>query len=496
MTGWLSHSLTYHFVTGRANQDIERFAIYVVSALLSSSSSPSNQILANCTLLACVMVGVQFDKEDIVRIDKSSSLPQFVNALLPKFQMVLWEYDGGDLDKDNTGVTRRAWRLLDIICFMLEPAKDHYPASFLSHTMRNLDVCRKIYSQLRSSKQNDLEGLSRALKNGLRFTLTAAKVSQDPADLWHSYYSWSYDSHPPEDFDWLVDYLEYIYSDEEDTAFDILLFLVVMKARCSPAKQHQFFTSLIACMGSNMPPHLRHVALRAAHTARDEIASMDAIHDAKLRDVTLTQLSTAILTAVCPQPGATFSNDDTDRLFHDERDLCYLELLFTLVRNSNWHPRLFGDHHVDRCIRIIADCRDMQQHAFYLAGILLQIAPEQWSTTSLDSITKQQWWDTLSGAWPFAKYTIYPNYPHFEFLPVLVEATKKYMHIASGYCLERLIGDVDAVLEVPERRNSEQGEGEGVIIAVTESIVAVKELRTVASEMLEKLVNSQGVISP
>ncbi|KAG2036034.1 hypothetical protein BDR03DRAFT_477638 [Suillus americanus] len=67
---WLSHSLPYHFLTGRMNERGERLAIKVISKLLSSPSSPSNQIIANCTLLACVMVGAQVDKKDIVRIDK------------------------------------------------------------------------------------------------------------------------------------------------------------------------------------------------------------------------------------------------------------------------------------------------------------------------------------------------------------------------------------------------------------------------------------------
>jgi hypothetical protein len=67
---WLSHSLPYLFVTGRINQETEEFAVELISKLLSSSSSPSTQIIANCALLACVMVGVQVDKKDIVRIDK------------------------------------------------------------------------------------------------------------------------------------------------------------------------------------------------------------------------------------------------------------------------------------------------------------------------------------------------------------------------------------------------------------------------------------------
>jgi hypothetical protein len=69
---WMSHVLTYHFVTGRVDQRGEDLAIRVISKMLSSPSSPSTQIIANCTLLACVMVGAQVDKKDIVRIDKRS----------------------------------------------------------------------------------------------------------------------------------------------------------------------------------------------------------------------------------------------------------------------------------------------------------------------------------------------------------------------------------------------------------------------------------------
>jgi len=58
----LLHLLPYHFVTGREMSKL----------VYSSSTSPSNQIIANCTLLACVMVGIQFNK-DLIRIDKRCS---------------------------------------------------------------------------------------------------------------------------------------------------------------------------------------------------------------------------------------------------------------------------------------------------------------------------------------------------------------------------------------------------------------------------------------
>ncbi|KAG1840810.1 hypothetical protein DFJ58DRAFT_809659 [Suillus subalutaceus] len=389
------------------------------------------------------MAGVQFDRNDIIWINKSTALPQVTQSLLTRFQSILWAWDGDDLEKDITGVTRRAWNLLDIICRILELAQSHYEPS--PDTMRNLDVCRNINLRARSSKHNHpWEGL----QNALHFTLTAAKASRDPANLW-DYSNSSFkigDSHSPKDFDWLVDYYLDIYSDDQEVAFDILYLLGVMKVRCSPAKQHQYIKSLIACMGSNMPVHLRYAALHATHFVREEIVSIDDI-DAKLRDTVLTKLSPAILTT--------------------------------------WHPHLFRDHHIDRYISMVGKyCESSSLHPFYLSGVLLRIAPEQLSITPFDAITEQQWRDMMIMAWYRADSGIVIDDKHcFEFLPVLVEGTKRHMQIASEDDLRRVVNYVGDVLDA---RGSEQGEGESVV-------VAMKELRTVASDMREKLVSSKAL---
>ncbi|KAG1718083.1 hypothetical protein EDB19DRAFT_1027134 [Suillus lakei] len=366
-----------------------------------------------------------------------------MESLLAQFQKVLWAWDGGDLDKDSTGVTRRAWKLLTVICPILERAQHYY--RFLFDTMRNLDVCRKIFSRVRSSEQDYPWDLLDALRNALHFIFTAANVSWDPAQLW----AWGHwqkgDSHSPEDFDWVVDYLDYIHSDGHEAAYDILLLLGSMGVSCSPAKQHLFVERLITYMGSTMPDSLRHAALRAAHSAREEIASIDATDDAKLRDVILTELSPTILSVLCPRPSPTPVDDSPD-YDDDRRNLCYLELVCTLARNSSWHPHLYGDHHIDRCISMIPEyCnpKSPTQHAFYLAGTLLRIVPK--SVTSLDSVTEQQWWDVMRSAWN-DYFDIY-NTQCFELLPLIVEGTKKYMRIASKSDLEQLIRNVDRILE-------------------------------------------------
>ncbi|KAG1860020.1 hypothetical protein C8R48DRAFT_255480 [Suillus tomentosus] len=294
------------------------------------------------------MIGVQFDKRDIVRIDKSSALPQLSEYLLAQFQKVLWAWDGGQLDKDSTGVVRRAWKLLGIICRIIELVRPHLFLSF--HIMQNLDVCRRIYSRARSSEQNDVPVSLAALRKVLNFTFAAANISRDPTQLWDIGLILPGGSNSPEDFDWAVDYFDFIHSDDHEAAYDILLLLGSMEVRCSSSKQHLFFESLIACMDNNMPQHLRHAALRAAHNVRKEIVSIDAIDDAMLRDAVLTKLSPAILSVLCPHPDTTTTNDGPDHLFYEMRDFHYLELVFALAGNSDWRPHLSGDRHIDQCL--------------------------------------------------------------------------------------------------------------------------------------------------
>ncbi|KIK31752.1 hypothetical protein CY34DRAFT_19603 [Suillus luteus UH-Slu-Lm8-n1] len=230
---------------------------------------------------------------------------------------------------------------------------------------------------------------------------------------------------------------------------------------------------LIACMGSSMPPRLRHAALRAAHSFREALASIDIVDDG---DMVLTNFSPAILTAVCPQPGATPTDSGPDCFFDHGRDLCYLELIFALARNFQWRPHLYC--HIDRAIGIIADCCSLEwcPHAFYLVGIFLRMSSEKVSVTSLSSITERQWWDMMRKAWYSAFRTI-GNTRCFEVLPVLVEGTKKHIHIASKSELEQLIDDVDDLIRRVERR---------CLLEEREKVAPMKELRVVANDMLGK----------
>jgi hypothetical protein len=305
----------------------------------------------------------------------------------------------------------------------------------------------------------------------LTFASNFIAAPSDPYWLWQLRISWQRNSYLPEDFDWLVDYLGDVCSNDHATAGDILLLLSSMSVSCSPAKQRLYIEKLIACMGSSMPPRLRHAALCAAHSFREVLASIDIVDGG---DMVLTNFSPAVLTAVCPQSVAVSTDDDDpDCVFHGDRDLRYLELIFALARNSQWHPHLYCQ--IDRTIGMIAACCELDEvHAFYLVGIFLRMTSEEVSNTSLSSITEQQWWDMMRTAWC---HTIYDT-RCVEFLPDLVEGTKKYMHIALKFELEQLIVDVDDFIKGVERH--------GLLEHRERATVAMKELSDVAKDTLTK----------
>ncbi|KAG2064728.1 hypothetical protein BDR04DRAFT_232176 [Suillus decipiens] len=381
----------------------------------------------------------------------SSALPQLAECLVQKVCVP----DGG---------VHQVWNYLDVISRVLELGLCG-PASLTANWM--LDVYSKIYSRVKSSKQNSSTVLQTVER--FRFSIDAGQLPPaptaptDPAWLWQHQISWQCNSHSSEDFDWLVDYLGDVCSNDYKTAGDILILLSSMRVSCSPAKQRLYIEKLIACMGSSMPPRLRHAALRAAHSFREVLASIN-VDDP---DMVLTTLSPAILTAVCPQPGATPTDDGPDCFFHDERDLCYLELIFALARNSYWRPHLHCQ--MDRAIRIIAECCDLYgPHAFYLVGFFIRMTPEEVPTSS---ITEQQWCVMMRKAWYYA-YCVIDDTRCVEFLSVLVEETKKHKGIIdSGYVIGDLIRDVDDVVDRLEDRGQRD----------------VEELRSMAKGMLDGL---------
>ncbi|KAG2151206.1 uncharacterized protein EDB93DRAFT_1276132 [Suillus bovinus] len=386
-----------HITNMKIFQTTKNLCRLVISQLLSPPppSSPLKQIVANCVILACVMIGVQVDKKDIVRIDKSSALPQLCMPLLTHFQEALGAWGGGKVnilhDHDNP--------------LRIQPEGD----------------------------DEDSTGV-------------------DPDGLWDLQMLLKGQSHSPNNFNWMMNYINDIYSNDRETTYDILFLLGIMGVCCSSPKQPLFIERLINCMDSGMPHKLHNTTLCTAHGAREEIASMDAI-------------------------------DDTMRA----RDLCYLKLVFALASKPNWHPHLFKDGHISRCFDMTpVYCNTTSMHTICIAGILLQITRGQ---RSLDS----EQWPMIRRAWEHARHIkvfFKPPRGYLKLLHVLVNDTKDRIALESD--LEWLIGPVDGLVQrlEPDMQNKrsiqeieqsigvEMGEEEKQDLKQGEEIViAAKELR-------------------
>jgi len=95
--------------------------------------------------------------------------------------------------------------------------------------------------------------------------------------------------------------------------------------------------------------------------------------------------------------------------FNADHDSDYLRFIFALAKNADCgfdYFKLRRDRLIERCITIIQ--HNWSQHdgyskipstcLFYLAGILLHVAP-QCPSASYFEVTNAQWWDLMRGAW-------------------------------------------------------------------------------------------------
>ncbi|KAG2111110.1 hypothetical protein DEU56DRAFT_936198 [Suillus clintonianus] len=206
----------------------------------------------------------------------------------------------------------------------------------------------------------------------------------------------------------------------------------------NPPQYIRYCHVLIGYMGSDKRNDCRHSALLRAYDLRDHLAKIIAGGvDTPLRDMVLSELSPALLTAVHP---------DT---FDADHDIYYLCLVFALANTPDWLPHLDKDGHIGRCIRTIPDSWDQPHEShFYLAGIFLriQLARPEHVAPQLVTITSKQWWNLMRMAWHFVSDDTLSSADFSKFLDALVTRTKTYIsHCISKHELQSLLKDLDSV---------------------------------------------------
>ncbi|KAG2109033.1 uncharacterized protein F5147DRAFT_836864 [Suillus discolor] len=303
-----------------------------------------------------------------------------------------------------------------------------------SHFIRNAFMAgRDAYHQLKnSSKVNDILKHRADTRTALRTMIVhgqSVELSRpdDEQLIWSGDMCWYHsDGREPncEEFDWLVDYLASDANTDYETQGDALLALSAMQELGSPTKRLSYISSLIRCMGSTRPPRVRHTALRAVFEAREELAYITSVSMPEGVDVhILDELSRAVLTAVHPNDDEAIHDTEPDASFHEDRDYCYIRLIYTLTQNDEWMQRLTRDGHLDRCISLV-DGVSQKGHSdvgFYLLVIFGRIRS---SGKDLPfSPAEERCWPLLKNPWNSAKYLVGED-GYVDEIPAFVTATR------------------------------------------------------------------------
>ena len=285
-----------------------------------------------------------------------------------------------------------------------------------------------------------------------------------------------------DEFDWLIDYLvdKSGHKTEDETEGDALLALSAMHGLGSPDKRPLYVKVLIRCMTRARPSRVRHAALRAAVSAREDLASITPGVDVKI----LEDLSRALLAAIQMQHNTSFDNG---------RNLHYLRLIFTLAKNNDWCKRLTLHGHSNWCIFLLDTILASQFtfDNFYLIVILLRIEASG-NSRNIPNIDQERRWTLITSAWTGLGYTLGGDLDIIEALPVLATETKLNLpHGAATTKLVALAEHVHRVLRHLQQRRATRDQSEGPSV-VDSALPIVEDLYDTLSSYTERPNISQG----
>jgi hypothetical protein len=237
---------------------------------------------------------------------------------------------------------------------------------------------------------------------------------------------------------------------------DALLALSAMKGLGTHARQSVYLRALISAMESSSPRRLRYAALRAVSDSRLALADLDAIEDENIRQMLLTKLSPALLTALRPAPAAGRCQvGETDVNFDYWRDDAYLRLILALTSNPQWCKRLVSDRHIEQCILLLNNLEENSESpaSFHLAAIFGRVrssSPDV-ARTAFEAVTADQFPFLVKSAWKAAlDLKLYEEAECISAFPAVIECADQKDILAD---LGEIRKNVGLVLEKLKKRN-------------------------------------------
>ncbi|OAX42648.1 hypothetical protein K503DRAFT_316408 [Rhizopogon vinicolor AM-OR11-026] len=340
-----------------------------------------------------------------------------------------------------------------------------------------LKACRTSFDLYATTQDENHENQARtALRLAIVTGCPGFLKPNDVTLIWDGVFDWNNANRVPKDFDWLVDFLVHFRTFDArnfDAMADALLALSAMQGLGSPEKRDNYLDTIIFSMEADKPSRLRHAALRAVFDARLQLVEIadDKEGDSEFREQLLTDLPSALLTMtklVAPQ----LSAHDSDAIFNPGREYFYLQLIFTLAKQSDWRDQLEKAGHIDRCVVLldhVINLKDsstglsepVKTHPYYLAGTLIRLdaSGSYRSSCFADKISELEWWKLLKGAWSAMWWNdLYREDELLEALPGIVTYTLESLETETAkYDSKSLIRMVDRIYEALKDEEAEPG---------------------------------------
>ncbi|KAH7921776.1 hypothetical protein BV22DRAFT_1038268 [Leucogyrophana mollusca] len=370
---WVSHLLPHVLSTLPWHKPVTQWAVEVTIGLVTRPFPP-RKILADCLLSAAIVMGIDVDKRELVKFDKSLVAGMLLRRTLQILPTAC------RITEAPMNVESHAMRLLQplSLCFDAGIEPDFGACESKECGCEVIEwgwhTCQSIVGKLWSTSElsDPEEAMSeeersemwRTARAALHLSASMACCGYDQDNFSGQWTRWrpNYGGHrgrPVIDGPvWAIRFLNEHY-DVRDPIAVADTFTMLSQARDihqwadSPA----FVGAIIRAMGPDQPTRIRHSALRAAWEIRNALGCpKDAIRS--LLPDFIAALHSAV-TANLDPPDSTTITDSVNRFIDLDRDLCYLQIVFALTQNSGgvYDGHLRDAGHFHRCLDVAKHTR-------------------------------------------------------------------------------------------------------------------------------------------
>ncbi|KAH7923025.1 hypothetical protein BV22DRAFT_614895 [Leucogyrophana mollusca] len=377
---WMLHLLPhciYHRRRSLTLSDVGDVTIDAITRLFVLPPPPKNT-LANCLLAASLLIRVPATQDELMKIDKSSEVNMLFDLFIRRLKATLNEGGIAHALRDQNHQSAFALKLLQPFAVLLEMEEYRAMAHDRGLSMWAIRLARDLARQhlsrnIVTRRDTDTPEVARLLEYSCAMlhlgVVSAGNLRYGPADervMWDM--NWvGAESRGDEgiplkaidEYEWLEGLLAYNTQVADHVAIaDTLLVMSYMEGIEALASSATFIDTLVYAMSSNMPSRTRHVALRTVWAMKSTLATPK---DEGIRESLLADFSPTLHSVLVPKMPSSlpWGQSSPDISFYYERNMHYAELVSALAQNALWHDHLHADGHVERCLTLASELRQI-----------------------------------------------------------------------------------------------------------------------------------------